>query len=259
MHRKENLARPKRPPIESPVETELWPGIETETEAESRNEDRADALHSRLPEIAHKLAWCSGDLRGCRLPICAVCARLYRVDCYGQVRRLAASCKGPHRIATIYLDQFPAGQLMAANLKRAHDFLRQRFNRAGLTGSTLIGGTEVAWQARHSRWLLHAHLLAIGVPDAAWDVLYDAWADSGTENPIQTDDLVDLDEQLSYLVKFHTYHKPGPSRANSPARPYPLPRDRLVELASWSSQYRLDDFLFLFGARRRAGRIFFDR
>ena len=34
MHRKENLARPKRPPIGlSSRGTELWPGIETETEA----------------------------------------------------------------------------------------------------------------------------------------------------------------------------------------------------------------------------------
>jgi hypothetical protein len=158
-------------------------------------------------------------------------------------------------IATIYLDQFPAGQLATVDLKREHDNLRQRFNRAGLRGATFIGGTEAAWQARHRRWLLHVHLLAIGVPETAWDQLDEAWADSGVADPIQRDELRDLAEQLSYLVKFHTYHKPGQSLTNSRARPYPLPRERLVELAAWSSQYSLADFLFVYGKRKRGRKI----
>jgi hypothetical protein len=244
-----------RPSIASSVDSELWPGIETEAEAEARDEDRADALWSRVPEVARKLARCDGDSRPCQLPICAVCTRLYRIDLYLQLRELAASCGGPHMIATIYLDRFPAGQLVKANLKREHDFLRKRFDRAGLTGSTLVGGTEVAWQAQHQRWLLHAHLLAIDVPKTAWGKLDKAWANSGTGDPIQTDELRDLGEQLSYLVKFHTYHKPGESRANRRARAYPLPRDRLVEFARWSSQYRLEDFLFVYGKRKRGRKI----
>ena len=105
---------------------------------------------------------------------------------------IAASFEGPHQTATIYLGRFPAGQLVTANLKRAHDFLRQRFNRADLTGSIFVGGTEAAWQARRERWLLHAHLLAIGVPERAWDRLDDTWADSGADEPFQRDELRDL-------------------------------------------------------------------
>ena len=113
-----------RPPIVSSVGAELWPGIETEAEAEARDEDRADALWPRVPEVARKLVSCDGDSRACQLPICAVCARRYRIYLYPQLREIAASYEGPHMIATIYLDHFPAGKLVTANLKRAHDFLR---------------------------------------------------------------------------------------------------------------------------------------
>ena len=82
------------------------------------------------------------------------------------------------------------------------------------------------------------HLLAIGVTEADWDRLDEAWADSGTGDPIKADELRDLGKQLSYLIKFHTYHKPGQSSANRRARAYRLPPDRLAELATWSSQYQ---------------------
>jgi hypothetical protein len=189
------------------------------------------------------------------LPVCAICSRQFRIDVFGQLRRLVTSHKGTHEIATIYLDEFPLGELHNADLERAHDFLRQRFNRAGLTGSTLVGGTEVAWQARHRRWLPHVHLLAIRVAEADWGRLDEAWAKSGTADPILRDDLRDLPKQLSYCVKFHTDHKPGQSRANRRARAYPLPPDRLAELATWSSQYRLEDFLFVYGKRKRGKKI----
>lgn len=239
----------------SSVGTELWPGIETQTEAEARNEARVDALWSRVPEVARKLRRCDGDSQACQLPICAVCARQFRIDVFPQLRALAASGQGPHQIATMYLARFPAGQLVAANLKGTHDLLRQRLNRAGLTGSTLVGGIEVAWQAKRGSWLLHAHLLAIGVPATAWTKLDEVWADSGASDPIQTDELRDLDEQVSYIVKYPAYHRPGQSRANRRARAYPLPPDRLADLATWSSNYRLEDFLFVYGKRKQGRKI----
>jgi hypothetical protein len=237
------------------VEPELWPGIETEFEAEDRKEERANALWSRVPKVARALARCDGDTRACQLPICAVCSRQYRIEVYPQLQGIAASYEGPHQIATIFLSRFPAGQLVQAELKRAHDVLRQRFNRAGLSGSTLVGGTEAAWRVKEGKWLLHVHLLAIGVPETAWGRLDQAWANSGTKDPIKTDELHDPAKQLSYLVKFHTYHKPGQSRANRRADAYPLPVERLGELAAWSSQYQLQDFLFAYGRNKRGRKI----
>lgn len=244
-----------RPPIASSAGAELWLGIETEGEAENRNEQRADKLWRRAPKVARKLVSCDGDSRSCQLPICAVCARRYRIYCYLQLREIATEYEGPHMIATIHLKHLPARQLRTVNLKHTHDFLRKRFDRAGLKGATFIGGTEANWQVKHQRWLLHVHLLAVGMTEADWDRLDEAWVDSGTEDPIMTEELRDLGEQLSYLVKFHTYHRPGQSLANRRAPAYALPDDRLAELATWSSQYRLDDFLFLYGARRRGNNI----
>ena len=42
----------------------IWPGIETEADAEERNDERADALRPRVPKIARKLVSCDGDSRG---------------------------------------------------------------------------------------------------------------------------------------------------------------------------------------------------
>jgi integrase len=75
---------------------------------------------------------------------------------------------------------------------------------------------------------------------------------SRTADPVKWDPLCDLDEQLSYLIKFVTYHQPGRRRV-------PLPPDRLVELAAWWSQHRFEDYLFAYGARRRGGRLVVDK
>jgi hypothetical protein len=34
-----------------------------------------------------------------------------------------------------------------------------------------------------------------------------------------------------------------------------LSTERLIEWAAWMAKYKFEDFAFLFGARRRAGRI----
>jgi hypothetical protein len=95
-------------------------------------------------------------------------------------------------------------------------------------------------------------VLAIGVAAQAWKQLEAALEDSGTDDPVRTKLLRDPDEQLSYCIKFVTYHQPG-------RRLVPLPADRLVELAEWSSQYRFEDFLFAYGARRRGGQLVVDK
>ena len=103
---------------------------------------------------------------------------------------------------------------------------RKRLDRAGFKDAIVAGGIEVAWQENHQRWLLHAHVLAIGVAAHAWQQLEAALEKSGTADPVRVVPLRDPDEQLSYCVKFVTYHQPG-------RRPFGLPPDRLVELAAW--------------------------
>ena len=147
---------------------------------------------------------------------------------------------------------FEPDSLADADVRRTREILRKRLDRAGFSGAIVAGGIEVAWQEKHRRWLLHAQVLAIGVAAQAWKQLEAALEDSGTDDPVRSVPLRDPDKQLSYCIKFVTYHQPG-------RRLVPLPSDRLVELAAWQSRYRFEDFLFAYGARRRGGQLVVDK
>jgi hypothetical protein len=229
-----------------------WPGRETLADAERLNSERLKVLVPRLHAVGHALLKCDGAKHRCWLPICAVCARDYRVAPIAQLHALAHAYPGPHEVATIYLKRFDPDSLADANLRRSGEMLRKRLDRAGFKGAIVVGGIEVAWQEKWQRWLLHAQVLAIGVAAQAWKQLEAALEKSGTADPVRPLPLRDPDHQLSYCVKFITYHQPGRRKVG-------LPPDRLVELAAWQSQYRFDDFLFAYGARRRGGRLVVDQ
>ena len=229
-----------------------WPGKETRRQAEEWNEERLKVLLPRLPDVGRALIRCDGARHRCSLPICAVCARAYRQGPIAQLHALANAYAGPHQVATIYLGLFRPGSLGDADVRRTHEMFRKRLDRAGFKGAIVVGGIEVAWQENWQRWLLHAQVLAIGVDANAWERLEAALEDSGTADPLVVVALRNFDKQLSYCIKFVTYHQPG-------RRLVPLPRDRLVELAAWWSRHRFEDFLFAYGARRRGGRLVVDK
>ena len=160
------------------------------------------------------------------------------------------------RSQPLCLATYEAGHLEEADIGQNHEQVRQRLNRAGFRGAVLIGGTEVAW--KNGRWLLHLHLLAIGVEKADWRALRARWPSVDEAIPIKVDQLRDAERQLSYLQKFATYHRPGARGLSGPGRPYPLPPAQLEELITWWSQYGFADFLFAYGARRRGTRIVVD-
>ena len=117
----------------------------------------------------------------------------------------------------------------------------------------MVGGIEVAWQEKWQRWLLHAHVLAIGVDAHAWEHArsrLEEGKNCGARRGRCT--LRDPDEQLSYCIKFVTYHQPGRRRV-------PLPPDRLVELAAWWSRQSFDGLLVRLWRPRRGGRLVVDK
>jgi hypothetical protein len=223
-------------------------------EAQDRNQKRVDALVDRVPEIAATLEACDPHAR-CSLVICAVCSRRYRFRLIREVLAIAKKYGGQHKVATLYMETFPAGTLAAADIKREHDRLRKRLQRSGFAGSHLIGGTEVEWDSASRNWILHVHLLAIGVPPAAWKRLRRALRGVGPKFPVKVQRLLNPERQISYSIKFHPYFRPK-SRIGAVRPPaVPLPPDRLAELAAWWSGYRFDDFIFLFGAKRHGGQV----
>ena len=228
-----------------------WPGMETRRQAEQWNEIRLGALLPGLPDVGRALLECDGADHPCSLPICAVCALAYRQGPIAQLHALANAYAGPHEVATIYLGLFPPDSLGDADVRRTHEMFRKRLDRAGFKGAIVVGGIEVAWQENWQRWLLHAQVLAIGVDPNAWEQLEVALEKSGTAYPVDHVPLRDPDEQLSYCIKFVTYHQPGRRRVL-------LLPDRLVELAAWCAPHRFEDFLFAYGARRRGGRLVVD-
>ena len=230
------------------------PRLESVAEAEALNVARINALFNRAPEIAAEIEACGhGVPRG---PIaCAVCARKFRFPLIRSVLRIAEAEPGAHKWATIYLDTIPEGSLPDVCLNRARDGLRQRLRRSGFKGSILIGNIEASWLANDRVWVLHAHLLAMRVSKGSWDPLEERLAETGRADPLDVDELNAPERQISYTFKYVTYHRPGKNSRSRRAQAYPLPPDRLAELACWWAQYSFDDFVFLYGARRRGDRV----
>ena len=212
-------------------------------------------MRSRAPVLAQVIARCTHE-RQREQTVCAVCARGWRQWQRKELARIASEYVGPHEGATLCLATYEAGHLEEADIAQNHEQVRQRLNRAGFRGAVLIGGTEVAW--KNGRWLLHLHLLAIGVEKADWRALRARWPSVDVAIPIKVDELRDPERQLSYLQKFATYHRPGARGLGGPGRPYPLPPAQLEELITWWSQYSFADFLFAYGARRRGTHIVVD-
>jgi hypothetical protein len=230
------------------------PQLETLAQAEARNRQRIDVLVDRTPEIAAALEACDSDALCC-LMICAVCSRRYRFRLIRRLLAIAKSRPGQHQDATIFLEAVPARKLATAKIERAHNRLRKQLVRNGFKGSHLVGGTEVEWDSATRTWILHVHLLAIGVPPAAWKRLRRTLRGVGPKYPVKARRLRNPEAQISYAVKFVTYFRPGARRGGTRPPAVPLPPDRLAELAMWWSGYRFADFIFLFGAKRQGDRI----
>lgn len=114
---------------------------------------RIEILADRGSAIAEALYECDAA-SPCDLPVCALCARQYRIYFTGEALAVADAYVGPHEFATIFLDTVEAGSLPDASLKRAHAVLRKRLDRSGFRGSVLVGGTEAAWIAADRHWTL---------------------------------------------------------------------------------------------------------
>ena len=229
--------------------------FETEDDVAERNEKLVDRLWNKLPEIADAIDRCDPLDAPCNIPACASCARDYRVLAASELLKITDRFEGPHEIATIHLATVRADCLINVDLELEHDKLRKRLHRAGFGGSILIGGTEVAWKASKRIWILHVHLLAIGVSKKRWARLEQVLRKSDPDTPLKRRELKQEVRGISYLTKFVTFHRPFDRGPSGPSRACPLPTARLVELVEWLNGYDFEDFTFLFGARRRGGRF----
>ncbi len=228
--------------------------FETVNDAKKIDEANMARLMSR-PDLAAGIERYEADGPAGTTPITALAARRYRIYDTSERLRIAGEYEGPHEVATIYLGAFAAGQLHTVDVNLAHGSLRKKLHRSEFAGSILTGGTEVAWLERTQRWILHVHLLAIGVLEEDWVRLRESLPAADPAIALKVQPLVDLAEQLSYCQKFNSSHKPGKRGPNGKAPMYPLPPARLIEWAEFMSRHGFEDFGFHFGARRRGRHI----
>jgi hypothetical protein len=231
--------------------------FETESDVVERSvatEQRLRKVSQGFGDIAKFLADCRSGNYPCRQPVCPICARLYRRWFAANGMALARKINDPVTL-TLFCDAVPGGQLHRVDIAKLHDRVRQRFRRAGLGSIVAVGGTEVAYRADQRDWLVHLHLVVGDVESSAEERLRAAWSKSDIRAPIWISPLVDPPQQIGYLVKFPTFHRPGMQSSPRRARAYPLPQPRFEELARWFDNYEFGDFIFLLGARRRGHRI----
>ena len=70
---------------------------------------------------------------------------------------------------------------------------------------------------------------------------------------VKVQELRDPAAQISYLLKFTTFHRPGSQNGSRRPRAVPLPDDALKQLTLWRARHGFFDFLFMIGLRRRGG------
>jgi hypothetical protein len=234
-------------------------GERFETLADARAESaRSEQLLRSFPggnkELAEFLQECRAGDYECDKPFCPICARVFRRWFVGELLRVTKPNEAV-RIYTVLLKEAPQHNINNLDPTPFRHSMRKRLERAGLGKVPVIGGFEIVYKAQRRVWVLHVNLVMIGGKKSAHNKFKQGFKNGAVERPIMGAKLKDRAEQLSYILKFSTYHRPheqhGPSRSD--AKPL-NPREHAA-LVTWMSQFEFNDFLFLVNARREASKV----
>jgi hypothetical protein len=130
--------------------------FESLADARRLSRSRQEKIRAADPSLAQTLRECGRNRFVCSSPSCPRCARRFRVWFTAENLEAFQKLKSSgSRIITIHLATVPEGELARASIQKAHAALRQRLNRADLSGAIFIGGTEVAYDAKEHHWVLH--------------------------------------------------------------------------------------------------------
>jgi len=200
-------------------------------------------------ELAEFLQECRAGDYECNRPFCPICARVFRRWFIGELLRVTKGNEAV-RIYTVLLKEAPKDKIDSLDPAPFRHTLRQRLKRAGLGQVPGIGGFEIVYKAKRRVWVLHVNLVMIGGKNRAHNKFKQDFESSEMERPIIKAKLKDPPEQLSYILKFNTYHRPheqhGPNRSDAK----PLNPSEHAALVKWMAQFEFNDFLFLVNARR---------
>ncbi len=206
--------------------------------------------------LADRLNECRKSPRWCGQSFCPICARRFRIWFVGELLRIIDDISPtPVHVVTVLHDPVPSDQIELLNVKAFNAVLRKRLSRSGLDDAVVIGGTEVIYRAKSKSWVLHHNLVIIGGTSKAIEQFATRCSNGEIARPVLVQQLTFAAKQLSYILKFTTYHRPFGRLGSTKSKPVPLnPREHSA-LVSWMAQWRFQDFMFLFNARREGDKI----
>ena len=103
--------------------------------------------------------------------------------------------------------------------------------------------------------MLHINLVVFGGDKKAIAKFEAGFRDDGLYRPVERVPVEDPAEQLSYVLKFTTYHRPHQQQKSKKAKAVPLNPAEHLELVRWMAQHEFTDHLFLFNVRRRGASL----
>jgi hypothetical protein len=232
-------------------------GKRFETLADAREEsERSEQLLRSFSggnkELAELLQECwAGDYE-CNQPFCPICARQFRRWFVGELLRITKANDRVH-VYTVLLKEAPKDKIDSLDPAPFQHALRQRLKRSGLGKVPMIGGFEIVYKAKKRVWVLHANLVLFGGKKSARKEFARTFKRSGIRKPVVKAKLKNPPEQLSYILKFTTYHRPHEQSDATKSEAMPLNPKEHAALLKWMSQFEFEDFLLLINARRQGG------
>jgi len=223
----------------------------------ARSEELLDA-YRRKNGLSVFLKECRGGHYHCEKPCCPQCARRFRRWLIAEFLRLNSSFREPVTIFTVLLESAQSDKLLTLEIGRYRHSLRKRLDRTGLRGVPVVGGFEMIYRARPKEWMLHINLVIFGGSAKAITKFKRGFSGGGIGRPVQRAALIHPAKQLSYILKFTTYHRPYEQQSGKKSEALPLNPAQHFALVNWMSQYAFPDYLFLFNARRRGPLIELD-
>jgi hypothetical protein len=234
-------------------------GFETPEQAQHYTDNHVKYLKKYHPlkqrrlEAAIKI--CNSGGKPCGKVICGKCTRRYRRWFFSRAFRLYLEKLGIKFIITVFLEDVPQDELHLADLAKIKLRFRKRLQRLALGFLRIIGGIEIAWDNDNQSWRIHAHLLVIVQNEIEIPRIRAALENTKISKSVRIDEIRNPIRQISYLQKFGMTHHPKPRTGEKRGRAFPLPMEQGSELCSFFLRHKFENFLFLFGLRRRGKNI----
>ena len=200
--------------------------------------------------LALKLRNCREGQRRCEQTFCPLCARAFRRWFIGELLRLIQSSSGTVFLFTVLLKKAERHKIEELDPDDYRATLRQRLIWAGLSGAVVIGGFENVYRARQREWMLHINLVIMGADSEAIENFHKSFDESTIERASMKVGLKNPAKQLSYVLKFTTYHRPYQRHGSAKGDARPLNAPEHLALVQWMSKWPFKKFMFLFNARR---------